>query len=61
MILDYVNQYMPVCGRNFKYKPKPTVLHRKTCPICNRKLVNIYYSVQMDKYICKSCIDAKEV
>ena len=36
---------------------RPTVLHRQTCPICNRKLVNTYYSSQAKKYMCKKCLD----
>lgn len=42
---------------DIKIKPKSTVLHQKTCPICEAKLVNVYYSTQHDKYICKKCID----
>ena len=41
----------------FKLKSKPTVLHRKTCPCCDRKLVNLYFSASQDKYICKECLD----
>lgn len=40
-----------------KRKPKPKVLHRETCPECGRKLVNLYYSEQLNKYICKKCTD----
>lgn len=36
---------------------RPTVLHRKTCPVCDQKLVNVYYSEHMKKYICKACIN----
>ena len=43
--------------RDYKPRKKPTILHRKTCPICARSLVNIYYSNQLDKYICKECMD----
>lgn len=46
----YKTQYL-------KFKPQPTVLHKKTCPICDRKFVNIYYSKQLGKYICKKCMD----
>lgn len=38
-------------------KKKQTVLHQKTCPICDSKRVNVYYSNQLDKYICKKCMD----
>lgn len=56
-MFDYVNYYMPVCGRSFKYKSKPIVLHHRTCPICESKRVNVYYSNQLEKYICKKCMD----
>ena len=38
-------------------KPKPTVLHRATCPCCGRKLVNVYFSNQQNEYMCKECLD----
>ncbi|MBQ3543435.1 MAG: hypothetical protein IJA34_00360 [Lachnospiraceae bacterium] len=40
-----------------KLKNKPVVLHQKTCPYCDRKLVNLYYSSTLEKYICKKCLD----
>ena len=43
--------------QRFKFKSRPTVLHQKTCPECNRKRVNFYYSNQLVKYICKKCMD----
>jgi hypothetical protein len=44
---------------DIKIKPKsrPIVLHQKTCPVCEKKLVNLYYSAQVDMYMCKSCMD----
>ena len=42
---------------DIKVKSKPTTLHHKTCPVCDRKLVNVYYSNQLEKYICKKCMD----
>ena len=42
---------------DFKVKNKPTTLHHKTCPICDSKRVNVYYSNQLEKYICKKCMD----
>lgn len=55
---DFLTQYLDMYRtKYFKFKPKPTVLHRKTCPICDRKLVNVYYSNQLSKYICKKCTD----
>lgn len=40
-----------------KASSKPTVLHRATCPCCDRKLVNLYFSASQDRYICKECLD----
>lgn len=42
---------------DIKVKPKPVVLHHNTCPICDSKRVNVYYSNQLDKYICKRCME----
>ena len=42
---------------DIKLKPNPTVLHQKTCPHCGSRRVNIYYSNQYDKYLCKKCSD----
>ena len=53
---DYYD-YCSMISRNFKHKPKPTTLHRRTCPICDANNVNIYYSVQLDRYVCKACMD----
>lgn len=58
MMLDNVfGTYTDFLTSVTKLKPKPTVLHQKTCPICNSRRVNIYYSNQLDKYICKKCMD----
>ena len=51
------SEYYNFLLNDIKVKKKPTVLHQKTCPICDRKLVNVYYSNQLDKYICKKCMD----
>ena len=53
-LTPYLDMYRT---QQFKSKSKPTVLHQKTCPICDRKLVNVYYSNQLEKYICKKCMD----
>ena len=49
--------YTYLALRHRKVESKPTTLHHKTCPICDSKRVNIYYSNQLDKYICKKCMD----
>jgi transposase-like protein len=46
--------------RDVRIKPTktaPAVLHQKTCPICESKRVNVYYSNQIEKHICKKCMD----
>lgn len=57
---DMWGSYGDFLARDIKVKPKPTVLHQKTCPLCETKLVNVYYVNQLDKYICKRCIDSSE-
>lgn len=56
--MDMFHGYYDFLLRDVKIKPKlPTVLHQKTCPVCDSKRVNVYYSNQLDKYICKKCMD----
>ena len=43
--------------KSFRIKGTPTVLHHRTCPCCNSKLVNIYYSARHETYLCKTCLD----
>lgn len=52
-----LSRYYDFLTGDFKIKSKPTVLHQKTCPVCDSKRVNVYYSNAFDKYICKKCID----
>ena len=49
--------YYDFIMNDIKFKAKPVTLYQKTCPICDKKRVNIYYSNQLDKYICKECMD----
>ena len=49
----YLDIWMAEPRRRFT---KPTTIHRATCPHCDRKLVNVYYSSQIDKYICRECM-----
>lgn len=53
----YTDMFIAEMKKKFKPKPKPTVLHRMTCPCCDRKLVNLYFSAFQDKYICKECLE----
>lgn len=60
-MFDFETPYLDMYRTQlFKFKPKPTVLHRRTCPVCNRQLVNIYYSCKSDKYICKRCMETEK-
>lgn len=52
--ISYLDMYRT---QPFKFGSKPTVLHQRTCSICDRKLVNVYYSNQLEKYICQKCMD----
>ena len=56
-MFEMLDRYDMYSTQNLKFKPKPTVLHQKTCPICDGKRVNVYYSDQLEKYICRKCID----
>ena len=58
MMFDFETPYLDMYRtQRFNFKSKPIVLHRRTCPICDKKLVNVYYSNQLEKYICKNCMD----
>lgn len=56
-MMSLFNGYYDFLAKDLKFKSKPTTLHQKTCPICDSKRVNIYYSNQLDKYICQKCMD----
>lgn len=36
-----------------KFDSSPTVVHRATCPVCGRKLVNIYW--HNNNWQCSKC------
>ena len=42
--MDMLHGYYDFLLNDIKIKPMPTVLHQKTCPICDSKRVNVYYS-----------------
>lgn len=52
--MPYLDMYL---SERPKFKPTPKVLHRQTCPVCGKKLVNTYYQKQTNTYICKECMD----
>lgn len=57
-MFDFLTPYLDMYRtERVRLKPMPIVLHQKTCPDCGRKLVNLYYSGQLDRYICKKCVD----
>lgn len=45
---------------HLKRYPKPVKLNHQTCPICNKQDVNVYWVSQLEKYICKNCIERSE-
>lgn len=55
----YTDMFVAEMKRMLKAKsrPRPTVLHRQTCPYCGRKLVNVYFSDSQNEYMCKECLD----
>ena len=57
METPYLDMYMTKPFKKTKGKRKfhSTVLRRQTCPLCGRKLVNLY-AVDEEKYICNACI-----
>ena len=55
MFNGYYDSYTTIIHRS--RKAKPTTLYRKTCPTCDSKRVNLYYSNKLNKYICKECTD----
>lgn len=54
---QYFDMYMARPFKKTKIKSKfhSAVLRRQTCPLCGRKLVNLY-AVDEEKYICNACI-----
>ena len=57
-MLDMSTPYLDMCMNTLarRYR-KPTKIHRENCPICDRKNVTLYFSAQLEKYICKQCMD----
>lgn len=59
-MFDFTTPYTDMFTADIKRmlsKSKPAVLHRRTCPLCKRKLVNLYASYLLDAYACKKCLD----
>ena len=48
--------YIPQVLMSNRPKPKKTVLHQQTCPVCGRKLVNLYVGAR-GEWKCKQCWD----
>lgn len=41
----------------FYAKGRLLVLHRETCPECKRNLVNLYKSDELQRYLCRECLE----
>ena len=50
----YLDMYRTL---RIKRTAKPNILHRQTCPNCKKTLVNLYYSNELNKHVCKQCMD----
>lgn len=55
--MPYFNLYKSMHRTRHPKVSKSTVLHQKTCPVCDSKRVNVYYSNQLETHICKKCTD----
>ena len=57
-MLDITTPYLDMyLSERPRLRSGPKVLHRQTCPVCGKKLVNTYYQKQTNMYICKECVD----
>lgn len=54
MTREYLDMYMIEPRKRYT---RPNKIHRSTCPVCESKLVTLYYSKQLDKYVCRKCTD----
>lgn len=55
MTTEYLDMWLNEPRKRYT---RPTKIHRSTCPVCENKLVTLYYSAQLDKYVCRKCMDA---
>ena len=55
MTTPYLDMYLNEPRKRYT---RPAKIHRTTCPDCGNKLVTLYYSKQLDKYVCRKCTDA---
>ena len=54
MTTPYLDMWMAEPRRRYT---RPNKIHRSTCPDCGNKLVTLYYSKQLDKYVCRKCTE----
>lgn len=50
----YLDMYLNEPRKRFS---RPIKVHRATCPHCDGKLLTLYWSEQLGKYICRECMD----
>lgn len=53
-LTPYYDMYLNEPRRRFSH---PIKVHRATCPHCGGKLLTLYWSEQLGKYICRKCMD----
>ena len=55
-MLEFATPYLDMYRtNNFRFRKKPKVLHRQTCPKCNKSNVNLYYQKRTHEYVCNKC------
>ena len=57
-MLPIYDDFMPRKLRKFLYGKPPTVLHRETCPVCGKRLANLYRHGK--EWLCRTCKIAAE-
>ena len=63
MDTSYVDMLINDMKRKLAAKSKPIsemVLHRRTCPVCGAKMVNLYFCSKSGEFVCKRCKDELE-
>lgn len=55
-MLEFATPYLDMYKADgLRFRKKPKVLHRQTCPRCNKNNVNLYYQERMHEYVCNKC------
>lgn len=55
-MFDFLHPYLDMYKNELRKRYKrPLKIHRATCPHCGGKLLTLYWSAQLEKYICREC------